>query len=270
MDKTILEIPTELLEAAKITAEEAKSELAIRLYQLHKLNEDQARQLAGDPKVIEELVWNNNATGRVDLDNFLSWASHDLKSPLNTIIGFTRVVIKGIDGPLNEAQSADLTTAFTSSQRMLFFINNLVEMARLNIGHITIKRVGADMASLIKEVGEKWQVTTPAKKLTMDINLSQPAFSVDSVYIRNTISSLLGYAAIRVTEGSVSLVARDDESSLHVTIQSAGKKALDKSELDSAMFDFVCASLIKLHGGNMETPRETEDGLALVFSLPRT
>ena len=120
MDKAILEIPVELLEAAKITPEEAKTELAIRLYQQHKLNEEQARELAGDPKVIEELAWGSRATGRIDLDQFLSWASHDLKSPLNTIIGFTRVVIKGIDGPVNEAQAADLTTAFTSSPSQAF------------------------------------------------------------------------------------------------------------------------------------------------------
>jgi K+-sensing histidine kinase KdpD len=269
MEKTILEIPTELLEAAKITAEEAKTELAIRLYQQHKLNEDQARQLAGDPKVIEELVWCNNTTGRIDLDDFLSWASHDLKSPLNTIIGFTRVVIKGIDGPINENQSADLTTAFISSQRMLFFLNNLVDMARLNIGHITLRRAEVDLTGLIKESCDKWQIANPAKKLTYDINISKPVFSVDGIYLRNIVSSLLSYAAIRITDGVLSLTARDDQDGLHVNIQSAGKKSLDKFELDSAMFDFVCASLIKLHGGKMETPQDTEDGLLLAFSLPR-
>ena len=42
MDTTTIEIPTELLEAARITADDAKKELAIRLYQMHKLNDKQA------------------------------------------------------------------------------------------------------------------------------------------------------------------------------------------------------------------------------------
>ena len=82
MDKTILEIPTELLEAARITPEEAKKELAVRLYQTHKLNDKQAAELAGDSKAVEALVWNKAETGHFDLDDFLDWASHDLKTPL--------------------------------------------------------------------------------------------------------------------------------------------------------------------------------------------
>ncbi|MBK9210574.1 MAG: UPF0175 family protein [Anaerolineales bacterium] len=50
MDKTIIEIPTELLQAAKLTPQEAKKELAIRLYQRHRLNEEQAGELAEDSR----------------------------------------------------------------------------------------------------------------------------------------------------------------------------------------------------------------------------
>ena len=112
MDKTLLEIPTELLQAAKLTPEEAQTELAIRLYQLHKLNDKQAAEMAGDPKAIEKLVWSKRETGQFELNDFLDWASHDLKTPLNAVIGFTKLVIKGIDGPINETQNTDLTTAF--------------------------------------------------------------------------------------------------------------------------------------------------------------
>src|SRR6185436_17692256 len=128
MEKTLLEIPTELLQAAKLTPEEAKTELAIRLYQQHKLNDKQAAELAGNPTAIEKLMWKDGETGRFDLNDFLDWASHDLKTPLNAVIGFTKVVIKGIDGPINETQNTDLTTAFTSGQRMLALISQLVEI----------------------------------------------------------------------------------------------------------------------------------------------
>jgi len=269
MEKTILEIPTELLQTARVTPQEAKTQLAIRLYQLHKLNDEQAIELAGDPKVIETLAWTNRETGRFDLDDFLTWASHDLKTPLNAIIGFIKVVIKGIDGPINETQNTDLTTALNGSQRMLVLINNLVEMARLNNGQITLARKECDIAELIEDAADRWKIQNLTLPLATNITIARPMFNVDRNHLCNVIINMLTYATIRVTDGAISLSASDDDHGVNVSIQSAGKKARDKSEMDSAMLGFICASLIKLHGGKAGAPQETEDGLLLSFSLPR-
>ena len=268
MDMTILEIPTELLEAANLTPEEAKTELAIRLYQLHKLNEEQAVQLAGDSKAIENLVWRNQATGHIDLDDFISWASHDLKTPLNAIIGFSRVVVKGMDGPINETQAADLTTVFNGGQRMLALMNNLVDMARLNNGHTRLSLDECDMTNLIGKAAERWQAQNPTKTLTTDISVSTLIFNVDDIRLSQVIADLLTYAAIRVTEGSLTLSAKEDANGLNFTIQSSGEKSRDKSEMDSAMLEFISMALIKLHGGKVEAIEETEDGILIRFSLP--
>jgi len=267
MDKTILEIPTELLQAAKLTPEAAKTELAIRLYQLHKLNDKQAGELAGDPKAIESLAWINRETGHFELDEFLDWASHDLKTPLNAVFGFTKVVIKGIDGPIKETQDSDLTTAFNSGQRMLSLLSNLVDIARLNNG-VTLSRNDHNLANLITEIAERWKVQNPTKPLTLDIQIAAPTFNVDPQQMRLIINHLLTFAAIRITEGTVSLSTSDSDQGLNVTIQSAGKKPVDKMEMDSAMLGFITSSLIKLHGGKMNEPLETDDGLLLGFSMP--
>ena len=269
MDKTIIEIPTELLQAAKLTAEEARTELAIRLYQMHKLNDEQAGALAGDPKTIEKLVWNNQSTGRFDMDEFLSWASHDLKTPLNAIIGFTRVVMKGMDGPVNDVQTTDLTTVYNGGQRMLVLMGNLVDMARLNNGEISLSREQCELRSVLINTAEQWQVKNPTKNLTTDIDITEPVFNIDLARINQIVANLLTLAAIRVTEGSLSLSARDDANGATVTIQSSGRKSRDKFEMDTAMLGFISSSLIKLHGGKTEAIDETEDGMLITFLLPR-
>ena len=269
VDKIILEIPTELLKAARITPEEAKKELAIRLYQLHKLNDRQAAELAGDPKVIESLVWSNGEVGHFDLDDFLSWASHDLKTPLNSIIGFTKVVLKGIDGPINETQETDLTTAFTAGQRMLALVSYLVEIARLNNGRLKLMRENGNIVDLITEATNRWKPQNASKPLSIETNFTNPTFNVDKAQMRQIISHLLSFASVRVTEGTVSLSASDSDNTLKIRVQSKGKKPIDKSEMDSAMLGFIITSLAKLHGGQMDDPQETDDGLLLKFSLPR-
>jgi len=269
MDKTIIEIPTELLEAARITAEEAKTHLAIRLYQLHKLNDEQAGVLAGDRKAIESLAWNSQELGHFDLDDFLSWASHDLKTPLNAIIGFTKVVIKGIDGPINETQNTDLTTAYNGGQRMLNLVNNLVDVARLNNGHIVLACKECNMNELIEDAVDRWKKQNLTRSLATSIKIAEPVFNVDTNHLRNVIINLLSYASLRITEGVLSLSANDDDQGVNISIQSAGKKSRDKSEMESAMINFICASLLKLQGGKLEEPKETEDGFLLSFSVPR-
>jgi len=269
MDKSIIEIPTELLQAAKITPEEARTELAIRLYQMHKLNDKQAMELAGDPKVIEEQAWRDNETQHFNLDDFLDWASHDLKTPLNAVIGFTKVIMKGYDGPVTEAQVTDLTTAFNGGQRMLALVSYLVEIARLNKSQFAISKDERDLNEFLTEITNKWKTQNTARPLTTDIQLATPAFPIDQQQFRLIIDHLLSFAAVRVTEGTVLLTARDDEQGLKVRVQSFGKKGPDKMEMDSAMLGFITSTLIKLHGGVMDDPQETEDGFLLKFNLPR-
>jgi signal transduction histidine kinase len=269
MDKITLEIPTELLEAANLTPEEARKELAIRLYQLHKLNDRQAAELAGDPKVIESLAWVDNKTGRFNLDDFLSWASHDLKTPLNSVIGFTNVILKGICGPINETQETDLSTVFRAGQRMLALVGYLVEIARLNNGHTKLSLEEADISEIIEETTKRWKTQYASKPLHTDLIISNPAFHVDRGYIRQVFSHLLTFTSIRLTEGTVSLSANDSDGALKVRVQSNGIKSTDKFEMDVSMLHFITTSLVKLHGGQLDDPQETEDGLLLRFSLPR-
>lgn len=269
MEKTTIEIPTELLEAARITPDEAKKELAIRLYQLHKLNDKQATELAGDPKAIESLVWSNGETGHFDLDNFLDWASHDLKTPLNSVIGFTKVVLKGIDGPINETQETDLSTAFIAGQRMLALISYLVDIARLNNGNTKLSLNDCDISELLTDVTNRWKTQNPSKPLNVELNISNSAVNLDKERMRLIVTYLLTLASLRVTEGTVSLFASDSNDALKIRAQSNGKKAIDKSEMDTAMIIFVTTSLVKLHGGQMDDPQETDDGVLLSFSLPR-
>jgi len=268
MNQTILEIPTELLEAAKITPQEAKRELAIRLYLLHKLNEKQAAELAGDPKVIGALAWTGE-NERFNLDDFLSWASHDLKTPLNSIIGFSKVVLKGIDGPVNETQEKDLTTVFTAGQRMLALINYLVEIARLNNRQTPFAPEEADIAEIVNEAANRWKSQNPSRQLKVETNLSNPIFNVDKAQMRQIVSHLLTFASLHVTEGTVALSASDSNSNLTIRAQSYGNKPSTPLEMDNAMLGFILSSLVKLHGGQMDDPHETDDGLLLTVTLPR-
>jgi signal transduction histidine kinase len=269
MDKTLLEIPTALLQAAKLTPEQARAELAIRLYQQHKLTSQQAAELAGDARLFPTQAWLNDQTGRLDLDDFLDWASHDLKTPLNAVIGFTKVVLKGIDGPINEVQATDLTTAYNGGQRMLALVSQLVEIARLNNSRITLSLEPRNLTDLLTEFTNRWKTANPAKPLTLDLQLSDPIFAIDPMQVRQIVNHALTFAAVRITEGTLSLSVHDTESGAQVTVESTGAIPADKMEMDSTMLEFIITGLVKLHGGTLSVLEEKADGFRLQLSLPR-
>lgn len=60
----------------------------------------------------------------------MSKLSHDLKTPINAITGFSRVILKGIDGPITDLQQEDLTSIFESGRRLLEMINDVFSVAR--------------------------------------------------------------------------------------------------------------------------------------------
>lgn len=184
------------------------------------------------------------------------------------MIGFTKVVLKGIDGPVNEIQTTDLTTAFNGGQRMLALISQLVEIARINNGNIKLVPEERNPENFLGEITDRWKIQNPAKPLTTDIQLSFPAIRMDVLQMRQLVVHSLTFAAIRISEGTLHLTARDNDKGLNITVQSTGTKANDKMEMDTAMLSFIIPSLVKLLGGSAEEPQERDEGLLLNFSLP--
>ena len=269
MSTTLIEFPTEILEAARLSPDELKAELAASLYKQGRLNPEQARQLAGTSPRLEYLFFKHGQAGKLEMDEFISWAAHDLKSPLNAVIGFTKVVLKGIDGPVNETQVIDLTSAHVNGQRMLTLTNNLIDMARLSNGDIKIEKSACDLAAVLGEAISRWQNQNPNKALISEIAFGPVQVEADRARLRQVINGLLTFAANHVADGGqVRLRAQQLEAGFQIEIESSGEKARDKQELDLAMIGVIARGLLHLHDGELWIDPETSTGLALRFSLP--
>lgn len=270
MDSSSIEIPAEILEAAKLSIQDVKAELAIRLYEQARITFDQAQTLAGDSTILKQWLETKGWDGHIAMDHFISEAAHDLKSPMNAITGFTKVVLKGIDGPVNETQVTDLTAAFGAGQRMLGLLNNLIDMARLNIGEITIEKSLGDLSAVITDACSRWKNQNPTKELQSQVEISAPGIMVDSARMRQAIVGLLNYAGNHVAEGGkLSLRAQDDEKSFFIYIESTGDKPRDKFEMDLSMFSFICRGLIARHDGKLDFGEDTGSGMTVNVSLPK-
>ena len=93
----------------------------------------------------------------IDIAEFISERAHDLRSPYNHVVGFTKMVLNGQSGPLTDLQKKDLSTSYKSALRTLWLMNNMIDMARLSIGNRSIYLSNVDINQVLEQAIAHWK-----------------------------------------------------------------------------------------------------------------
>jgi two-component system, sensor histidine kinase and response regulator len=95
--------------------------------------------------------------------DFLASLSHELRTPLNAIIGFSTVMLDDLDGPLSPSQREDMQSINRNGRFLLHLITELLDLARIEAGHLTLELGVVDLRMLIGDVVDTIQgiVRTP-------------------------------------------------------------------------------------------------------------
>ena len=98
---------------------------------------------------------------QIDMEEKVSEWAHDLRSPFNHVLGFTKMVLNGMSGPLTDQQKEDLTTAYHSALRAMSQVNNLIEIARLQRGEKDVNRTSQELQAFLDQTIAQWQKKNP-------------------------------------------------------------------------------------------------------------
>jgi signal transduction histidine kinase len=209
---------------------------------------------------------------RFDVGAFLSREAHDLRAPFNHIVGFSRIVLKGQEGPLTDLQREDLTTVYNSGVRALFLINSLIEIARISQGEKQLSLAETEVTPFIHDAVAYWKRNNSAKDVQFEIETPIAALTIyaDEMQLRQVISSLVSYVLQYTKDAAkVILTTMEEPEWLVTTIQSVGQKASSQSALDLEMLGFISRAYTEQHGGNIRTQEETDEGATVSFALPK-
>jgi len=210
--------------------------------------------------------------------------SHELATALNSIIGFSRLILKGVDGPLTDLQRTDLTAIHQSGHHLLSMLDNVLDLVELERGTLTLARERLDVNNLIEEVIAS---TAPAgavngQLVTRPGHLSpaQPIILGDGPRLRQVLIHLIAEAAESAetvvistrTEGQQVLVyiaGQPDDAQPPIPVQAGAAS-------DGVIWDTEGASLgvalskriVELHEGRMWTPPTTGRQRSYVLAFP--
>jgi len=160
-------------------------------------------------------------------DDFISMASHQLRTPLTSVKGYLSMVLEGDAGTINRMQSQMLKQAFASSQRMVFLITDLLNVSRLKTGKFVIDAAPARLDEIVAQELEQLHETAQAKNITFtyDRPTEFPELMLDEVKIRQVIMNFVDNAIYYTPDGGrvqVELTEKPHTVELSVTDNGIG------------------------------------------------
>lgn len=129
-------------------------------------------------------------------DEFITMASHQLRTPLTSVKGYLSMVLEGDAGKLNKQQEQLLTQSFISSQRMVYLIADLLNLSRLNTGKFVIEPTPLDLREVVQGEIDQLRETAKSRDLTLvyEKPASFPALMLDETKTHQVVMNFIDNA----------------------------------------------------------------------------
>lgn len=220
---------------------------------------------------------------------FVSLASHQLRTPLTSISWYTEMLVKGDAGKLNEKQKKCLDEIYAGNQRMVHLVNDLLNTSRIDMGSLVLAPKPTDLVEIVESILEEIGSLIRNKKMKISENYEEklPQITIDPEMIRivfqNLISNSLKYTP---HGGSISIEIKRQNSHIQVTISDNGYgiPKNQKNKIFTKMFRadniiskgtsgtglglYITRAIVKESGGKIWFESEESKGSVFHFTLP--
>ena len=219
-------------------------------------------------------------------DDFLSIASHELKTPLTTIKGYIQSLERTLSKDAPEKFSNTLSKVSSYVDRLNGLITDLLDVSRIQTGNIELHRAEFDFDAMVQEAIESIQISTPTHKLNLKGSTKSMIFG-DETHIIQVINNLLSNA-IKYAPDQKDITIHISNVSEYVKLSvkdfGVGISLEDQKKVFDRFFRvgetqkkfpgmglglYICAQIIKNHNGTLWVESEKGKGSTFSFTLPK-
>jgi signal transduction histidine kinase len=177
-------------------------------------------------KATSELEKKNEQLRELDKakDEFISMASHQLRTPLTAIKGYLSMLLEGDAGEIKVSQYDFVNEAFSGANRMVGLINDLLNVSRMETGRFFLEPVEVDMEKLVAEEVKQLENHAKEKKLYLKYEISgkTPHIWADETKIRQVVMNFIDNALYYTTEGGVKVTLDHDKTDVIFKVEDTG------------------------------------------------
>lgn len=219
-------------------------------------------------------------------DEFISIASHQLRTPATTVKQYVAMVLDGIAGEMNEKQEKLLRRAYESNERQLLIINNLLKVAQVDSGKLRIDPAQVNLSALVQSAVEDLTSIYAKKDQRIVLGQSDEVYAeVDQNLLRMVIDNLLENASKYSGAETVTRISVENSGTeVRVIIADEGvgvthperlfqKFSRIENELSTEVGGtgiglYWAQSIARLHGGDLYYKQNTPKGSKFILQVP--
>lgn len=243
-------------------------------------------------RVQRALEERNAALENADLlkSRFISNMSYELRTPLNTIIGFTEILQSGLAGKLSTRQSDYVSNVLEASQHLARMVGDILDLATIQAGFMQLDIQDVDVSTIVADLVQSSRGAAEEKSIVISLDQSpKPLMAAcDTARVRQVLSNLLGNAIKFTPEGGTvevhALPPQADIPEIRIVIEDTGG-GISEEDRERVFESFVQASsgtkqsgaglglalsksLIELHGGRIVLGGSSTGGTSAICYIP--
>jgi len=245
-------------------------------------------------KATEDLQHANVKLKELDLlkDEFVSVASHELRTPMTAIKSYLWMALAGRGGRINTKLKKYLDRAYLSTDRLIKLVNDMLNVSRIESGRIEFNNQGVDMRKMAEDISEEVGPRSKELGLTVSVQMAKdiPFVFCDYNKVKEVLMNLIGNSLKFTPKGgkiSVGFKVHDGMVETSVTDNGVGISKEDKYKLftkfgliekghfvtsgqpaGSGLGLYISRHLVELEGGKIWAESEEGKGSMFTFSLP--
>lgn len=129
-------------------------------------------------------------------DEFVSMASHQLRTPLTSVKGYLSMVVEGDAGKVTPQQKELLNEAYSSNERMVNLVNDFLNVSRIQTGKFMLEKLPVDLAKLVDEEVKGLVQNATKRQITLDYKapVDVPQLNIDEGKIRQVVMNYIDNA----------------------------------------------------------------------------
>ncbi|MBP8972418.1 MAG: GAF domain-containing protein [Anaerolineae bacterium] len=223
---------------------------------------------------------------------FLATISHELRTPMNSIIGFSETLLDGLYGELNERQASRMERIKHNAYALLALIDDLLDLSRIDAGRLKLHPETVSLNTAVETAVQAISDEAAAKGLALTLELAEdlPRIQADPERLYQVVMNLLSNAIKFTPQGGVTIITgqteRQDRRFVQATVTDTG---IGISQTDQAIiFDefrqadgsstrsyagtglglAICKKLVEMMGGSIWVRSAPGEGSTFAFALP--